>query len=108
VSVGRRGCTGQTRDKNQWANQAVPGADNLTKTAPRDSDYRRGGASRAPANGIGDGNQMVKFTVNELPFGSDGIDIALPFGSLMMIPFGERSSFGVELLTLMALNVVVP
>jgi hypothetical protein len=31
-----------------------------------------------PRAGIGRGNQMVKFTVNELPFGSDGIDIALP------------------------------
>ena len=36
---------------------------------------------------------MAKFTVNELPFeGSDGIDIALPFGSFMMIPFGEREA----------------
>ena len=51
---------------------------------------------------------MVKFTVKELPFGSDGIDIALPFGSFMMIPFGERASFGVVLLTLIALNVVEP
>jgi hypothetical protein len=75
------------------------------KTASSDSDYRRGGAFYA---GIGDGNQMVKFTVNELPVGSDGIDIALPFGSFMMIPFGERASFGVALLTLMALNVVEP
>jgi hypothetical protein len=61
--------------QNKWANQAIPGADNLTKTAPSDSNYRHGGASHA---GIGRGNQMVKFTVNELPFGSDGIDIALP------------------------------
>ena len=89
----------------KWANQAIPGANNLMKTAPSDSDYRRRGAPRA---GIGDGNQMVKFTVNELPFGSDGMDIALPFGSFMMIPFGERASFGVVLLTLMALNVVEP
>src|SRR5580693_4150921 len=89
----------------KWANQAIPGANNLMKTVPSDSSYRRRGAPRA---GIGDGNQMVKFTVNELPFGSDGIDIALPFGSFMMIPFGERASFGVALLTLMALNVVEP
>jgi hypothetical protein len=61
-----------------------------------------------PRAGIGDGNQMVKFTVNELPFGSDGIDIALPFGSFMMMPFGERANFGVALLTLIALNVVEP
>ena len=51
---------------------------------------------------------MVKFTVNELPIGSDGIDIALPFGSFMMMPFGERANFGVALLTLIALNVVEP
>ena len=51
---------------------------------------------------------MVKFTVNELPIGSDGIDVALPFGSFMMMPFGERDSFGLTLLTLMALNVVEP
>ena len=89
----------------KWANQAIPGANNLMKTVPSDSGYRRRGAPRA---GIGDGNQMVKFTVNELPFGSDGIDIALPFGSFMMIPFGERESFGVALLTLIALNVVEP
>jgi hypothetical protein len=63
---------------------------------------------RTPIKRIGDGNQMVKFTVNELPFGSDGIDVALPFGSFMMIPFGERASLGVVLLTLMALNVVEP
>jgi hypothetical protein len=29
----------------KWANQAIPGANNLTKTMPSDSDYRRGGAS---------------------------------------------------------------
>jgi hypothetical protein len=28
----------------KWANQAIPGANNLTKAAPSDSDYRRGGA----------------------------------------------------------------
>jgi hypothetical protein len=50
--------------------------------------------ARAGKKGIGDGNQMVKFTVKELPSGSDGIDIALPFGSFMMMPFGERASFG--------------
>jgi hypothetical protein len=61
-----------------------------------------------PCAGIGDGDQMVKFTVNELPIGSDGIDVALPFGSFMMIPFGARDSFGLPLLTLMALNVVEP
>jgi hypothetical protein len=94
--------------QRQWANQAIPGADNLTKTAPSDSDYRRVALADAGKRGIGDGNQMVKFTVNELPFGSDGIDIALPFGSFMMMPFGERSSFGVALLTLIALNVVEP
>ena len=103
VSVGRHGCAG--RKPTKWANQAIPGANNLMKTAPSDSDYRRTALRRA---GIGDGNQMVKFTVNELPFGSDGIDIALPFGSFMMIPFGERASFGVALLTLIALNVVEP
>lgn len=89
----------------KWANQAIPGANDLTKTAPSDSDYRRGGA--APRRDRR-GNQMVKFTVNELPIGSDGIDIALPFGSFMMIPFGERDSLGLPLLTLMALNVVEP
>ncbi len=97
----------ETQQK-QWANQAIPGADNLTKTAPSDSDYQRGSASSRRQRGIGDGNQMVKFTVNELPFGSDGIDVALPFGSFMMMPFGERASFGVALLTLIALNVVEP
>jgi hypothetical protein len=51
VSVGRRGRTGQKRNKNKWANQAIPGADNLTKTAPSDSDYRRGGASYAGKTG---------------------------------------------------------
>jgi hypothetical protein len=93
---------------NRWANQAIPGADNLTKAAPSDSDYRRGGASHAGKRAIGAGNQMVNFTVNESPSGSDGIDIALPFGSFMMMPFGERASFGVALLTLIALNVVEP
>jgi hypothetical protein len=93
--------------RNKWANQAIPGANNLTKAVPSDSGYRRGGASYAGKTGS-DGDQMVKFTVNELPFGSDGIDVALPFGSFMMIPFGERSSFGVLLLTLIALNVVEP
>ncbi len=83
------------RKSTKWANQAIPGANNLTKTAPSDRDYQHGDASSRWQKGIGDGNQMVKFTVNELPFGSDGIDIALPFGSFMMMPFGERSSFGV-------------
>ena len=52
VSVGRRGCTGQKPNKNKWANQAIPGADNLTKTAPSDSDYRRGGASPRRQRGL--------------------------------------------------------
>src|SRR5258708_3021895 len=72
----------------------------------KDRDYRnrsRAGKARF------DRNQMAKFTVKELPpIGSDGIDIALPFGSFMMIPFGERASFGLALLTLIALNVVEP
>src|SRR6202040_2271014 len=29
----------------KWANQAIPGANNLMKTAPSDSGYRRGGAA---------------------------------------------------------------
>src|SRR5580704_2447185 len=29
----------------KWANQAIPGANNLMKTAPSDSRYRRGGAA---------------------------------------------------------------
>jgi len=37
----------------KWANQAVPGANNLMKTAASDSDYRRRGA---PYAWIGDGN----------------------------------------------------
>ena len=92
----------------KWANQAIPGVDNLMKAAPSDSDYRRRRARPRRQKGTGDGTQMVKFTVNELPFGSDGIDIALPFGSFMMIPFGARANFGVALLTLIALNVVEP
>jgi hypothetical protein len=32
----------------KWANQAIPGANNLTKTTPSDSDYRCGGASPRP------------------------------------------------------------
>src|SRR5580693_6556582 len=75
----------------KWANQAIPGANNLTKTAPSDSDYRRAGAA----------NQMVKLTVKESPpTGSDGDDIDLPFGSFMMMPFGDRDRFGLVLLTL--------
>ena len=36
---------------------------------------------------------MAKFTVNELPpIGLDGVEVALPFGSFMMIPFGDRAS----------------
>jgi hypothetical protein len=34
----------ETQQK-QWANQAIPGADNLTKMAPSDSDYQHGSAS---------------------------------------------------------------
>ena len=52
---------------------------------------------------------MVKRTVKALPpTGSDGDDIALPLGSFMMMPFGDRDRFGLVLLTLIALNVVEP
>src|SRR5580700_735814 len=37
---------------NKWANQAIPGADNLTKAAPSDSVYRRGGAFHAGKTGL--------------------------------------------------------
>ena len=51
----------------------------------------------------------MKRTVKALPpTGSDGDDIALPLGSFMMIPFGDRDRFGLALLTLIALNVVEP
>jgi hypothetical protein len=93
----------------KWANQAIPGANNLTKTAPSDSDYRRAGAAKRRERGIGAGNQMVKLTVKESPpTGSDGDDIDLPFGSFMMMPFGDRDRFGLVLLTLIALNFVEP
>jgi hypothetical protein len=52
---------------------------------------------------------MVKLTVKESPpTGSDGDDIDLPFGSFMMMPFGDRDRFGLVLLTLIALNFVEP
>jgi hypothetical protein len=36
----------------KWANQAIPGADNLMKAAPSDSDYRRGAAFHAGKTGL--------------------------------------------------------
>jgi hypothetical protein len=36
----------------KWANQAIPGADNLMKAAASDSDYRRGGVSHAGKTGL--------------------------------------------------------
>jgi hypothetical protein len=106
MSVDRRGCTGQQTQQKK-GESGHPRARIISRR------WREAiaiiGAPARPRAGIGDGNQMVKFTVNELPpIGSDGIDVALPFGSFMMIPFGERDSFGLTLLTLMALNVVEP
>ncbi|HWX84070.1 MAG TPA: hypothetical protein VNZ48_10790, partial [Xanthobacteraceae bacterium] len=36
----------------KWANQAIPARNNLTKTAPSDSTYRRGSASPRRHNGL--------------------------------------------------------
>ena len=72
------------------------------------SRTRRRGIAIIGAVPLAGRHQMVKFTVKELPIGSVGIDVALPVGSFMMIPFGARDSFGLTLLTLIALNVVEP
>jgi hypothetical protein len=44
VSVGCRGCAGQQPKEPNERIRPSPGANNLTKAAPSDSDYSRGGA----------------------------------------------------------------